>query len=155
MINSKNMRFSLLVSIFFLMLFNIPQTGSAALDNSKTASSGGYVSEIASGPLEGTSFDYIRSQNSPRIEDAGPIDGPVVYVGGACDEHEAVPDATDESQVALVERGDCQFVEKMDNLEDKGYAAVLIFNEQGTASDACDAFPSSMSTSASIPMLAI
>lgn len=132
-----------------------PQSGLAGLDNKERSNSPGYISEIDSGPLEGTSFDYMRSQNSPQIEDVGPIDGPVVFAGGACDDHESVPEATEDNQVALVERGECQFVEKMDNVEGKGYAAVLIFNEQGTASDACDAFPSSMSTSVSIPMLAI
>lgn len=142
----------MIVSLFLTMF---PLSGLAAPTTGDVNQSSGYVSEIASGSLAGTSFDYMRSQNTPRIEDVGPIDGSVVYVGFACDDSEPVPEATDESDVALVERGDCLFVEKMDNIEGKGYSAVILFNDQRTDNDGCDAFPSSMSTSASIPMLAV
>ncbi|SFA99810.1 PA domain-containing protein [Lentibacillus halodurans] len=140
--------FLLILSLFAPM--NL-LTGMAASNDERE----GYVSEIASGPLAGKSFDYFWSEHSTRITDAGPIDGEVIYVGKACDDSDQVPEAMDEDDVALVERGDCLFVEKIDNIEGNGYSAVLLFNDQRTDDDGCDAFPSSMSTSASIPMLAI
>lgn len=144
-----------LVLIVSFLLTVSPLSGMAESSSVNASDSAGYVSEIASGPLAGTSFDYMWSQNTPSVEEVGPIDGSVVYVGLACDDSEPVPDATNESDVALVERGGCLFVEKMDNIEGKGYSAVILFNDQRTGNDGCDAFPSSMSTSASIPMLAV
>ncbi|UJL45934.1 hypothetical protein KFZ58_16425 [Virgibacillus sp. NKC19-16] len=144
-----------LMLILFLFVMMETLTGMTVSGEGGDSDREGYVSEIASGPLAGTSFDYFWSEHTPRIEEVGPIDGRVVYVGAACNNSDPVPEATDEGNVALVERGDCLFVEKMDNIEGKNYSAVLIFNDQRTDNDGCDAFPSSMSTSASIPMLAI
>lgn len=106
-----------LVLIVSFLLTVSPLSGMAESSSVNASDSAGYVSEIASGPLDGTSFDYMWSQNTPSVEEVGPIDGSVVYVGLACDDSEPVPDATNESDVALVERGGCLFVEKMDNIE--------------------------------------
>ncbi|MBY7144675.1 hypothetical protein KFZ56_16775 [Virgibacillus sp. NKC19-3] len=139
----------MLILFLFVAMESLSGIGASGEDRE------GYISEIASGPLAGTSFDYYWSEETPNIKDVGPIDGEVVYVGSACDDHASVPEATKEDNIALVERGDCLFVEKMDNIEGKDYSAVLIFNDQRTDNDGCDAFPSTMSTSASIPLLSI
>lgn len=68
-----------LMLILFLFVAMKPLTGMTASGDEGDHREG-YVSEIASGPLAGTSFDYFWSEHTPRIKDVGPIDGEVVYV---------------------------------------------------------------------------
>lgn len=56
--------------------------------------------------------------------------GPTVYVGRACD-GDALSEAADDGQIALIRRGDCTFTEKIDNADDAGYVGVVVFNNAG------------------------
>ena len=78
-----------------------------------------------------------QGSDTPPLEPGETIQGETVFVGRACDIDPAVPTG-DGSQVAVVERGECTFTEKVANVEEAGgYIAVLIFNREG--SDACNA----------------
>ena len=87
---------------------------------------------------EGTEFDAIRGDAVPGIPQGGSIAGNTVYVGRACPGDPAVP-AGNGSQIALVERGVCDFQVKYDAvLAAGGYTAVLVFNREQGAADGCD-----------------
>jgi Zn-dependent M28 family amino/carboxypeptidase len=56
--------------------------------------------------------------------------GPVASTSNSgCEASDFVPASTTEDQVALVQRGTCDFVVKAQNAEAAGYDAVIIFNE--------------------------
>jgi hypothetical protein len=66
------------------------------------------------------------------------ITGQSVFVGRACPGDPAVPAGGEGSQIAIVERGVCDFTVKVAAVEAAGgYEAILIFNRTG--SDACNA----------------
>ena len=80
------------------------------------------------------------------------INGPTVYFGRGCI-GDPQPPAGDGTQIAVVERGECTFTEKVANVVGAGgYKAVLIFNREG--SDACNA-TSSMSVEGEIPAFGV
>jgi hypothetical protein len=72
------------------------------------------------------------------LEQAAAITGTPVFVGRACPGDAAVPPAPDlpGDEIAVVERGDCFFTDKVAAVEAAGgYEAVIIMNREG--SDAC------------------
>jgi hypothetical protein len=72
------------------------------------------------------------------IEDAEAISGTPIFVGRACPGDPAVPPAPDLAgdEIAVVERGECFFTEKVAAvLAAGGYEAVIIINREGA--DAC------------------
>ena len=72
------------------------------------------------------------------IEDAEAISGTPIFVGRACPGDPAVPPAPDlpGDEIAVVERGECFFTEKVAAvLAAGGYEAVIIMNREGA--DAC------------------
>lgn len=84
-----------------------------------------------------TTLSASQGSDTPQLEPGEAIQGQTVFVGRACDTDPAVPPG-DGSQVAVVERGECDFTDKLANVERAGgYIAVLIFNREG--SDACTA----------------
>jgi len=84
-----------------------------------------------------TTLSASQGSDTPQLEPGEAIQGQTVFVGRACDTDPAVPPG-DGSQVAVVERGECDFTDKLPNVERAGgYIAVLIFNREG--SDACTA----------------
>jgi hypothetical protein len=93
--------------------------------------------------LDATSDDgttITASQGSGTMMTPGTtITGQSVFVGRACPGDPAVPAAsTTVPQIAIVERGVCNFTEKVTSVETAGgYEAILIFNR--TASDGCNA----------------
>jgi hypothetical protein len=87
---------------------------------------------------EGTTFDAIQGDAVPGVPPGGSINGQTVYVGRACPGDPAVP-AGDGTQIALVERGVCDFQVKYDAiLAAGGYRAVLVFNREQGSADGCD-----------------
>ena len=74
-------------------------------------------------------FDSAEVAFTPSVSDSlGAFDGETVYVGLACTGGDAVP-AGDGDDVAVVQRGECRFDEKVQNVQDAGgYTAVIIFN---------------------------
>ena len=81
--------------------------------------------------------ELIASQGSDTTAlTSGTISGQSKFAGRACPGDPAVP-AGDGSQIAVVERGVCDFTVKVAAVEAAGgYKAVLIFNREG--SDACN-----------------
>jgi hypothetical protein len=77
-------------------------------------------------------FDAAEAVFTPPVADLPDraFAGDTVYVGRACTGGPAVP-AGDGDDIAVVERGDCTFVEKVQNIQDAGgYAGVVIFNAE-------------------------
>ncbi len=93
------------------------------------------ASNAEDGPIAASS-----GSDTTQLEDGQTITGDAVFVGRACLGDPAVPTAPDTpsgSQIAVVERGVCNFTEKVSSvIAVGGYEAVLIFNRTGT--DACD-----------------
>jgi len=85
-----------------------------------------------------TELDASSGQGTPPLEQGQTLSGQAVYAGRACPGDAAVPAATAEEQIAVVERGVCTFTEKVAAVEAAGgYAAVVVFNREGA--DACNA----------------
>jgi len=84
---------------------------------------------------DGTDIEASQGSDTTPLAEGQTITGESVFVGRACDTDTAVP-AGDGTQVAVVERGVCDFTVKVANvIEAGGYEAVLVFNREG--SDAC------------------
>jgi hypothetical protein len=75
-------------------------------------------------------FDSAEASFTPPIgqTETSSFAGPTTYIGLGCDAGE-VPQAPSADAVAVVQRGVCTFQLKVDNAADKGYAAVIIFND--------------------------
>lgn len=77
---------------------------------------------IDTGPYAGTRYGGANAENTPMIDDTTVISGPTTFVGLACEELEPG------SGTALVERGECDFQTKLDNITAAGYTAGIVFN---------------------------
>ena len=91
---------------------------------------------VARNDDDGTDIDASQGSGTTPLQEGQTITGESVFVGRACDGDPAVP-AGDGTQIAVVERGLCDFTVKVANvIEAGGYDAILIFNR--TASDGCN-----------------
>jgi len=107
---------------------------------------------IATNVTDGTDIDASQGSDTTKLEEGQTITGQSKFVGRACPGDPAVP-AGDGTQIAIVERGVCDFTVKVANVIGAGgYAAVLIFNR--TASDACG-IPLGMSVAGDIPTFGV
>ena len=80
-------------------------------------------------------IDASTGSDTTQLTEGQTITGGSKFVGRACD-GDPVP-AGDGSQIAVVERGVCDFTVKVANIEAAGgYQAILVFNR--TASDGCN-----------------
>ncbi|HEX2127699.1 MAG TPA: PA domain-containing protein [Solirubrobacterales bacterium] len=97
---------------------------------------------------DGGEFTAVQADDVPGVPEGGAIEGDAVYVGLACGEP-AVPPGTGTGQIAVVERGVCDFQVKIDNVVAAGgYDAVLVFNrEDGADNDGCDTFVTMLASS--------
>lgn len=88
---------------------------------------------------DGTPFQSIDGDNTPKFEPGRSYEFQTVFVGTACPTGSpAVPAATGSGQIAVVERGICAFTEKVATVEAAGgYEAVLVFNREGDDDGAC------------------
>ena len=85
---------------------------------------------------DGTDITASQGSGTRKLVEGETITGQSKFVGRACPGDPAVP-AGNGTQIAVVERGECDFTVKVANvLAVGGYRAVLIFNR--TASDACN-----------------
>ncbi|MQA60267.1 MAG: hypothetical protein GEU86_01985 [Actinophytocola sp.] len=87
------------------------------------------MASIDSGPYAGTEYSATSAGDTPPIDADTTISGAPTFVGLACEPIEAG------SGVALIERGVCAFQDKLDNIENAGYAAGIVFNNDA----GCDA----------------
>ena len=99
-------------------------------------------------------FEATQGSNTPQVDSDTALDGDTVFVGRACPGDPAVPAAPSTpsgSQIAVVERGACDFTVKMQSVQAAGgYEGVIIFNREGD--DACNLLLN-MSVEGSIPAL--
>ena len=98
---------------------------------------------------DGTVFGMTTGSGTPPLTSGQTIAGPTVYVGRACPGDEPVPAGAAGTQIALVERGVCDFTVKLAAVEAAGgYEAVIVFSREGA--DACTA-PLTMLIDGSLP----
>lgn len=91
---------------------------------------------VARNDTDGTNLTAGQGSDTTPLAEGQTITGQTKFVGRACPGDPAVP-AGDGTQIAVVERGVCDFTVKVANvLAAGGYDAVLVFNR--TASDACN-----------------
>lgn len=91
---------------------------------------------LARNVTDGTNITASQGSDTTPLAEGQTITGQAKFVGRACPGDAAVP-AGDGTQIAVVERGACDFTVKVANvLAAGGYDAVLVFNR--TASDACN-----------------
>ena len=92
---------------------------------------------VASNTTDGTPLNASSGSNTRQLGAGSSLTGAAVFVGRACSIDPAVPAGAAGSQIAVVERGECTFTEKVANvIAAGGYEGVLIFNRTGT--DACN-----------------
>jgi hypothetical protein len=94
---------------------------------------------LAKNTTDGTDLSASPGSDTPPLEPGEPITGTTVFAGRACIGDPIQPGpVTDETVIAVVERGVCAFTEKVTNIETVGgYDAILIFNR--TDDDGCEA----------------
>ena len=73
---------------------------------------------------------------TPVLEPGESVTGPAVFVGRACDAS-TIPAPGPGTAIAVIERGDCDFQVKLDNVEAAGYDAGIIFNSE-TGNPPCE-----------------
>ncbi len=74
-----------------------------------------------------------EDQLTPRLADIGPIEGRLAWYGEACDDREGQPSPPVqpvEGRIALIERGDCLFVDKLDNAQQLGAIGVVVYTNE-------------------------
>ena len=99
---------------------------------------------------DNTDIDASQGSGTTKLEPGETITGQSKFVGLACES--GVP-AGDGSQIAVVERGVCDFTVKVANvIAAGGYEAALVFNR--TSSDACE-IPLGMSVEGDIPTFGV
>ncbi len=86
----------------------------------------------------GAPFTMTSGSNTPQLAEGQTISGPTRFVGRACPGDPAVP-AGNPGEIALVERGVCDFTVKQAAVEAAGdnYLATITFSREGA--DACEA----------------
>ncbi len=98
---------------------------------------------VARNESDNAPFEANSGDGTEQIEPGTKVGGQTVFGGRACPGDAAVPTATKDGQIAVLERGVCTFTEKVAAVEAANgaagpdYAAALIFNRKG--SDACTA----------------
>lgn len=114
----------------------------------------GYNSQITSGDLAGHSFPYRETHNSPQLSDVGPIEGAVTYLGDGCSVS-TFPDAPAEGGIAMVDRVGCPVQQKLDNVTEKDWTALIIMNQATGDTRSCNHLPSdgTLTTSGTISLV--
>jgi subtilisin family serine protease len=95
---------------------------------------GGEWSEL--GHLESIELEAIEGAPDwlPQLADVGPVRSQLAWYGQACNTGEGLPSKPVQDvkrRIALIERGECPFHEKVTNAEAHGAVAVLVFTADG------------------------
>ena len=108
---------------------------------------------VAENADDGTSFSALQGSDVPQVAGDRTLAGRTVFVGRACNGDAAVPAASGDATIAVVERGLCTFTEKVANVEAAGgWAGVLVMNAEGA--DRCTALVN-MAVAGGVPTLSI
>ncbi len=105
------------------------------------------VAAFRGGPAAGKQFTAIQAGDAKAISKANPLAGDTRYLGLGCD---PVAAATGE-QIAVVERGVCDFQVKLDNIEAAGYTGLIVFNRTGV--DGCETLVNMLASSETTPAI--
>jgi hypothetical protein len=85
---------------------------------------------------DGSTFTALQGDLVPQIDDTTVVSGDTRAVGLACDASTIAPyDGVHD--VAVIERGVCDFTVKVRNVEAKGYKSAIVYNRTGV--DGCEA----------------
>lgn len=95
---------------------------------------------------DGTEFTAIQGSEVPQIDPDTSLAGPTRFVGLACDAA-SIPAAA-AGEIAVIERGVCDFTVKVQLAEAAGYVGAIVFNRTGV--DGCETLVS-MLVEAGIP----
>lgn len=96
---------------------------------------------------DGTPFTAVQGSDVPAIDPDTTLAGGTRYLGLACDPA-TIPAADATGNIAVIERGVCDFTVKVQNAQAAGYEGAVVFNRTGV--EGCDALLS-MLVEADIP----
>lgn len=85
---------------------------------------------------DGTEFTAVQASDVPAIDADSSLTGGTRFLGLGCDAA-AIPPADATASVAVIERGVCDFVVKVQNAQAAGYEGAIVFNRTGV--DGCEA----------------
>jgi hypothetical protein len=85
---------------------------------------------------DGTEFTAVQASDVPAIDADSSLTGGTRFLGLGCDAA-AIPPADATASVAVIERGVCDFVVKVQNAQAAGYEGAVVFNRTGV--DGCEA----------------
>jgi len=94
------------------------------------------VARITSGPYTGDEVTAVQAGDAKQIDDETTIDGPTEFLGLACDAGSFPSAAAAGAEIAVIERGVCDFQVKVDLAKAAGYTSVIVFNRTGA--DGCE-----------------
>jgi len=116
------------------------------------------VGEITTGDNAGDTFPAANGSGTPPVDDENALVGPTRWVGRACTTtvppDPTVPAPGSPDEIALVTRGGCTFTEKTANVENAGYAGIIVFNSNAAAGGECGAVVGA-SVEGGIPFLGV
>ncbi len=104
------------------------------------------TAKITGGEYAGSEFTAMQGSDVPHIDKDRSLSGDTVYAGRACG---PLPAGSGAGKLAVIERGDCTFTEKAQNVQAAGYDGGIVFNRPGA--NGCEAVLS-MLVEADIPM---
>lgn len=108
---------------------------------------------VARNDTDGTAIHAGQGSDTTPLPEGQTISGPGIFVGRACPGDPAVPAGGAGTQIAVVERGVCDFSVKVANvIAAGGWEAGLVFNR--TAPDGCET-PVGMSVEGAIPTFGV
>jgi hypothetical protein len=99
------------------------------------------------GPATGKTFTAIQAPDARPINKDNPLAGDTRYLGLGCDPVAPASGA----QIAVVERGVCDFQVKLDNIVAAGYTGLIVFNRTGV--DGCETLVSMLAASETTPAI--
>ena len=108
---------------------------------------------VARNDTDSTTIHASQGSDTTPLAEGQTISGPGIFVGRACPGDPAVPAGGAGTQIAVVERGVCDFTVKVANvIAAGGWEAILVFNR--TAPDGCET-PVGMSVEGDIPTFGV
>ena len=99
------------------------------------------------GPAAGQTFTAIQGGDTKPVTKDNPLVGDTRFLGLGCDPVAAASG----DQIAVVERGVCDFQVKLDNIEAAGYKGLIVFNRTGV--DGCETLVTMLAASETTPAM--
>ena len=100
--------------------------------------------------FEGTDFPAGSAGFGPPVTDM-PLNGEVIWTGGEGCAPEEVPPATAANQIALIQRGACEFSTKADSAGQQGYGGYIVANTEEGGDGVITMAPGALADQVTIP----